>query len=77
MDNNMKSLISFLVGASAGLVAGVLLAPESGERTRKKLKRTADKYKDDLEKQTQKGIETFNDLKESAEKTVEKAIQNK
>ena len=44
MNENTKNVIQgFLIGAAAGIVAGVLLAPGSGKDTRKKI---ADSAKD-------------------------------
>jgi hypothetical protein len=42
-DNNGKVIISLLAGATAGIVAGLLLAPETGEDARKTLAESADK----------------------------------
>lgn len=42
-DNNGKVIVSLLAGATAGIVAGLLLAPETGEDTRKTLTQGADK----------------------------------
>ncbi|GJM30157.1 MAG: hypothetical protein DHS20C17_27920 [Cyclobacteriaceae bacterium] len=39
MNREMKVLSGFVLGAIAGGAAGLLLAPASGKRTRKKLKR--------------------------------------
>ncbi len=38
MSNKTDNLLAFIVGAAIGAVAGVLLAPDSGANTRKKLK---------------------------------------
>lgn len=37
MNNNQKVLVGFLTGLVTGVVAGVLIAPEKGEDTRKKI----------------------------------------
>lgn len=42
-------LASFLIGASLGSVVALLLAPESGERTRRRLRRAAEDAQDYLE----------------------------
>lgn len=39
-------LVSFLVGASLGAAAALLMAPESGERTRRRLRRAAEDAQD-------------------------------
>lgn len=36
-----KTLLTFLAGAAAGAVAALLLAPESGEKTRERLRMKA------------------------------------
>ncbi len=48
MNRSEKTLFAFLVGATAGLAAGILFAPDKGERTRRKLSRRADALKDEL-----------------------------
>jgi len=42
-------LASFLIGASLGAAAALLLAPESGERTRRRIRRAAEDAHDYLE----------------------------
>ncbi|TGE16569.1 YtxH domain-containing protein [Hymenobacter elongatus] len=49
-DNSGKVILSLLVGATAGVVAGLLLAPETGTETRTGLKKSASKWSDDLGK---------------------------
>lgn len=57
------SLLTFMAGAAAGFIAGVLFAPASGQETRKKIKeqaaKTGEVAKDGYEKiakETEKGI---------------------
>jgi len=38
MNDNSKLLLALVAGAAAGLVAGILLAPEKGSETREKIK---------------------------------------
>ncbi|WP_319805286.1 YtxH domain-containing protein [Hymenobacter latericus] len=48
-DNNSgKILLAVLAGASAGIVAGLLMAPDKGSATRGNLKNYAGKYGDQL-----------------------------
>lgn len=42
-DNSGKVIVSLLAGATAGIVAGLLLAPETGDDTRQSLAQQADK----------------------------------
>ncbi len=65
-DNNSHfwdSLLTFMAGAAAGFIAGVLFAPASGKETRKKIKeqaaKTGEAAKEGYEKiakETEKGI---------------------
>ena len=49
-DNNGKVILSLLAGATAGIVAGLLLAPETGEETRSSFKKAAADLGNDLSK---------------------------
>ena len=49
-DNNGKIILSLIAGATAGVVAGLLLAPETGEEIRSSFKKSATKLGDDLGK---------------------------
>jgi len=49
MNNGQKILLSFLAGAAAGVVAGLLLAPDSGREIRKKIAKKASDLKGTLE----------------------------
>ncbi|MBF9143360.1 YtxH domain-containing protein [Hymenobacter properus] len=49
-DDKGKVILSLLAGATAGIVAGLLLAPETGDDTRANLKRSASKWGGDLSK---------------------------
>ena len=49
-DDKGKVIISLLAGATAGIVAGLLLAPETGDETRSGLRRSAAKWGGDLSK---------------------------
>ena len=49
MSNNTgNTLIALLVGATIGAAAGILLAPDKGSNTRKKIKKGFDDAKDNL-----------------------------
>lgn len=49
-NGSFKLLTGLLIGAAAGAVAGILLAPRSGKDTRQKLMDEADKLKNEWEK---------------------------
>ncbi|TAE31988.1 MAG: YtxH domain-containing protein [Cytophagales bacterium] len=55
----MKSLPGILIGLAAGVVLGVLLAPDKGKSTRKRISNDADSFFKDLQDQLQSGIETI------------------
>lgn len=63
MNSSGKIFLAALTGAVAGGVAGILLAPESGEETRKKLNKQAQKARDELNDLVEKGKDTVEDLK--------------
>ncbi len=47
-SDSFKILTGFFVGAMGGLIAGLLIAPDSGKGTRKKINDTASKIKNEL-----------------------------
>ena len=49
-DDKGKVILSLLAGATAGIVAGLLLAPETGDETRSNLRKSATKWGGDLSK---------------------------
>ncbi len=49
-DDKGKVIFSLIAGATAGIVAGLLLAPETGDDTRSNLRRSAAKWGGDLSK---------------------------
>lgn len=61
--NNDKSkvLLSLLAGAAAGVVAGLLLAPDSGKKSRATLKTSASKWGTDLDRVFRDGISKLQD----------------
>lgn len=49
MSNGQKIVISFVVGAAAGVLAGLLLAPKSGKETRQRIAQKAHEIREALE----------------------------
>jgi gas vesicle protein len=49
-DDKGKVIFSLIAGATAGIVAGLLLAPETGDDTRSNLRKSASKWAGDLSK---------------------------
>ena len=48
MGSTSRTFLSFLTGAAAGLLAGVLLAPKSGKETREMLSRKTKHLREEL-----------------------------
>jgi gas vesicle protein len=64
MNNTAKILAAFAIGAAAGAIAGILLAPDKGSETRRKLSEEGKKLAEGLKKQCCK---TTDNLKEEME----------
>ena len=65
MKSFSKVMLSFIVGALAGAATGILLAPDTGKNTRKKIK-------DSIDDLSEKAKDSINDLSEKAKKTFSK-----
>ena len=61
-DTKGKVILSLLAGATIGAVAGLLLAPETGDETRTGLKKSASKFGKDLDKLFKDGMSRFSSL---------------
>jgi len=66
MNNNTKLLLGILGGAAAGLVIGLLVAPEKGADMRRNLKQTADGWIDELSNWVNKGKEYIDEVRNRA-----------
>lgn len=66
MDTFDKTTLAFLLGATTGALTGLLLAPESGERTRHRLNEAAHDVLYDAENAWEDGSERVKDLADSA-----------
>lgn len=76
MNTGQKILLSFLAGVGVGAVAGLLIAPDSGKETRKKLAQKAGDIKTSISTQMTKLTDKVNELtKKGDAKTVE-AVKN-
>jgi gas vesicle protein len=66
MSTKSKVLLGILGAAAAGVVIGLLIAPEKGSDTRKKIKRTAGDWADNLSHLWAKGKKAAEDMAEVA-----------
>jgi len=60
-------LTTALLATATGVIAGVLIAPDSGKRTRKKLLKKARQFNDEFDELTYQSKEIIKDLKDSIE----------
>lgn len=65
-DNSGKVMLALLAGASAGVIAGLLMAPDTGEQTRTGIKKWANKLSKDLEKNLQTGLDEIKNMSSEA-----------
>lgn len=63
-NSNNNFFLTFLAGAAAGAVLGLLYAPDKGSETRRKLNNQARNLSEDLQDVTSRAIETINDLRD-------------
>lgn len=75
----MRLLSGIVTIAIAGLAAGVLLAPDRGDKTRKKLNKESGRFRSDMEKQVNEGIyqllDTVGELLEDYAKRSQKSLK--
>jgi gas vesicle protein len=64
MNTKSKIALGILGAAAAGVVIGLLLAPEKGSETRKKIGKTAGGWADSLSHLFDRGKEELENLKE-------------
>jgi gas vesicle protein len=69
MSDNGKVLSALLLGAAAGAVLGLLMAPDKGSNTRKRIQDGASQLIDELTEKIKEGKEAINDLREKAMNT--------
>lgn len=62
--NTGKTLLTFLAGAAAGAVTALLFAPESGEKTRERLRMKAADAADVAKKKILEGLDSLEEALE-------------
>jgi gas vesicle protein len=66
MTTRNKVLLGIVGAAAAGVIIGLLLAPEKGKDTRKKIKKTAGEWADSLTQLWAKGRHAAEDFVDTA-----------
>lgn len=81
MTSRNKVLLGILGAAAAGVIIGLLIAPEKGKDMRKKIKRTAEEWADNLghlwakgKKVTEDGVEEIKEKAKNAKAAAEEKI---
>ena len=72
MDNSDKTLLAFMLGAVTGAFTALLLAPTSGDKTRRKITETASDTLYDVEDAWESNSEKLKDLADIAINTLER-----
>ncbi len=65
-----KFLLSAIAGVAIGIQIGVLIAPEKGEETRKRLSKKGDNYLDEINAQINKFIDGVTEKLDKVNKNV-------
>jgi len=80
----LEIMVTFILGAAAGFVAGILVAPASGEETRRKIQtevnKTGEKAKenfDRLTKEAEKGIKVVREKTQEGIDAIREFIDKK
>ncbi len=74
--SSSKILTGVLIGAAAGVVLGILFAPEKGEATREKIRRKGADLKDSLKSKINDLVDGIADEIEKAKNDTEDAIEH-
>ena len=72
-NDGFKILTGFFIGAIGGLLTGILVSPDTGKGTRKKITDTASKIKHDLHDFAE---ETLEATKKSISETVDELVKS-
>lgn len=70
MNNTAKIFTALVAGVTAGVILGVLLAPDKGSETRRKINEQGKKFADEIKDKLNKGKEKLSGLKDEIEQTL-------
>lgn len=72
----MTLLAGAVIGGAMGFAAGMLLAPEKGEDTRKKVKNAIDDLTEEFSEKVEEMVDKFGDMVEDAQVVAEEKISS-
>jgi len=75
--NGLRVLAGMVAGIAIGTVIGVLTAPESGEKTRKKLDNEMGKVRDNFNKALKESIDTFKSYIQQTSNEISADLKNR
>jgi len=75
MNNAAKIITAVAAGAVAGVVLGVLFAPDKGTETRRRINERGRKMADDVKNRFQKGRDQFSAMKEGIGKRINETAE--
>jgi gas vesicle protein len=70
MNNTGKILTALAAGVVAGTLLGILIAPDKGSATRKKITDSKDKVQDDIKTAFRKGKDRINQIREDIAESI-------
>ena len=76
MSGDSKLFIGLVLGAAAGVLTGLLVAPASGEETREKIKASAKDFKHDLDEKFKDLSHKISDLENESMKEFKTKFEN-
>jgi len=62
MGKSTNALLGFLAGASVGAVMGILFAPDKGEKTRDRIRKSAEDISSDVRDNVGKKVDDLSDV---------------
>lgn len=70
MNNTGKIWTALAAGLAAGALLGIMIAPDKGSETRRKINERKDKVKDDIQSAIRKGKDRINQIREDIAESV-------
>lgn len=67
MNNTGKTILAALGGVAVGITTGILIAPSSGKKTRKKIKNKANQLSKDVEDMAESAVNSIKKTAREAE----------